>query len=285
MLGIIAALAAAMMQSLQAAANKKLVGTMPGPALLVRVYAMAAVLVSPLLIFSGIPRLNPTFFVAGTTGALLNISASLFLLEALRRDSISRVFPFLTMAPLFSVLTAFIVLGELPSPQGGVGILLIVAGLMIVEYRALVPSDRSRQHTGVRYAVAAAFLFSLNVAADRLAILHSHPFFYAPFFLGAGAVALLLVWLARPTALAPAPAPAHQQQLLCMSALLLAASTTLTSFALSVTLASYVSALKRFGVLMALVWGGAVLKERITWRLAAGSLLAVSGTLLIALTR
>ena len=284
MLGIYFALAAALAQSAQAAINKKLLEKIPSRFLLLSVFGTAAILVSPLAIYSGIPRLDAAFFIAGFSGALLNVLATLSLWEALKRDNVSRMFPFLTLAPLFSILTSALVLGEFPSRQGLLGITLIVAGLFIIESRREIsnPLAAPRTRSGFIFVILAAFLLSLNIAVDRFAILHSSPLFYPPFFLGAAFVPVFLYTLLRPPAVSSRILVKHSRILL-ISSLCLAAGTILTSLALSLALASYVSSIKRLGILFAMLWGAKFLKEEVSMRLITGALLATAGAILIAL--
>ncbi len=282
MFGILFALVAALAQSLQGAINKRLLETIPSRLLLLLAYGGAAIFTSPLIIYAGIPRLDATFFIAGFSGAMLNAAATLLLWEALKRDNLSRVFPFLALAPLFSVVTALLILHELPSHQGLFGIILIVAGLFIIERPTRTGTARTQSHSGFLFVVLSAFLISLNIAVDRLAILHSSPLFYPTFFFGAALVPVLLYILIKQPAASPRIFIPNSRSLLA-SSFLLAVGGILTSLALSLTLASYVSAIKRLGVLFAILWGAKFLKEEISVRLAAGALLATLGAILIAL--
>lgn len=49
--------------------------------------------------------------------------------QAIRLSPLSLTLPYLALAPVFTMLTGHLALGEVPSPAGGAGVLLLAAGL------------------------------------------------------------------------------------------------------------------------------------------------------------
>lgn len=290
MSGVVFALLAGLAQSLQGATNKKLSAAIPPRILIVPVFLTAGLLLSSFTLIRGLPHLDRTFWIAGLPSALLNALGTVSFWEALRRSDLKRIFPLLSLTPLFTVLTGALILGEMPTVRGFLGIMLIVAGLFLANRKentenGVADAADARQHrTALLLGSFHAFVLAVNVALDRVAIFHSNPYFYSAFFPLAASAPFLIFALARPL---PAPAAAalqnHKALIFC-TGMLLAAGSLLTALALSTMLASYVSATKRLGILFALVWGAVFFKEKITARILIGSALAVAGTVLIALS-
>lgn len=287
MFGVMFTLLAALMQSLQAAASKKLSSAGPPRLLLIPVFVIAGVLLGVLPFIYGIPRLDRVFWLAAIPSALLNALGAFVFWEALRRAALSSIFPLITLTPFFSLITAAILLRELPSLQGTLGIALLIIGLIITQQKGktlLLPHEIRQRRIALTLGVSYAFILALNVTLDRLAILHSSPYFYAMFFPFAGALPFLLAALIRPMPkTAFKPILAHRDTIF-LAGLFFAGGILFGVLGLTRILASYFSAIKRMSVLFTLVWSMLIFKEKLSARILAGSALALVGTVLIALS-
>ena len=283
--GIFLALSAGIAQSLQGVVSKKLAADAKPRIILIPVFLAAGIFLSPFLFVHDIPALDSTFWIAAVISTSLNAAGAVAFWHALARGEFLRIFPLLSLTPIFSVLTGWLVLGETPALQGFIGIALIVAGLIVLEKRESTASlaDKKRRWTALLLGALYALILSINVALDRLAILHSDPYFYAAFFPLATAVPLLLLAAEFPPRKEDIIPLRRHAGLILLAGFFFAASAFFGALGLGYLLASYFSATKRLGILVALVGGVLFFKEKITVRIVVGAAIAVLGVLLIAL--
>jgi drug/metabolite transporter (DMT)-like permease len=76
----------------------------------------------------GSPPIGGTFWIAAFATIVINIFAILLYFKALDSSDISLVMPMLCFTPSFLILTSYIILGEVPSLNGILGICMIVGG-------------------------------------------------------------------------------------------------------------------------------------------------------------
>jgi drug/metabolite transporter (DMT)-like permease len=80
-----------------------------------------------------LPQIDPVFVAALLGAAAFNWGATLLSTHALNRADASLVTPLLTFNPVFTVLVAWIVLGETPGLHEGLGIVVILLGVYVLE--------------------------------------------------------------------------------------------------------------------------------------------------------
>src|SRR3972149_7547598 len=85
--------------------------------------------------FIDIPPLDRTFWLSLLLMLPLEIVAILLYVKAIKLSPLSLTIPFLAISPVFIILIAFILLGELPDRSGLLGILLIVIGAYLLNIR------------------------------------------------------------------------------------------------------------------------------------------------------
>ena len=138
-----------------------------------------------LSIILGIPPLGPGLFRAVAVTVAINIVATILFYRALSSTDLSLCIPMLAFTPVFLILTSFLILGELPSPAGAAGILMVAFGayLLNLEYVDGRPSSLSTPfHTlmrdrGVQSMLLVSFLFSISVNFDKQVVENSDPVF------------------------------------------------------------------------------------------------------------
>jgi drug/metabolite transporter (DMT)-like permease len=141
-----------------------------------------------LFVFSagnGIPPIGPGFFPAVAATVSINVIATVLFYQALFRTDLSLCIPMLAFTPVFLILTSFLILGELPSPPGAIGIFLVATGayLLNLEYRnkrpvSLVTPFRTLRHDrGIQMMLLVAFLYSISVNYDKRVVTESDPIF------------------------------------------------------------------------------------------------------------
>ncbi len=91
-------------------------------------FGFASIFLLPLLYFFPIPELDRTFWTIVAFLLPLEICAIILYMKALQISPKSLAVPFLSLTPVFTIATSFLILGEFPDVSGLLGILLIVAG-------------------------------------------------------------------------------------------------------------------------------------------------------------
>lgn len=231
--------------------------------------------------------LLPGFWYTVLLFGIAQTIASLALARALYVAEISLVTPLWKISLLLVVAWGFFVLGETPSSLGLLGILLSLIGVYLLNiqqsqiswFSPLLALFRER---GQRWTVLAAIGYAFAVVWIKQAALLSDPF-----------VAVLAGYIACSLIIFPYTLYRSARQFrhvprywksFFMLGLLAALSTWCGTTAFTLSLSSYVEAVKQIEVLLALIIGGVVFREgeRIR-RIWPGALLTVVGLVLVQL--
>lgn len=120
-----------------------------------------------------------------------------FMYSALRKGELSHVTPIMALLPVFNIISSYLIIGEIPSIFGLVGIITIVCGTYIL----LTDGEK---HTGekynkaVLYMIIATFCVAIGSTLDKVSISASTPVFYSFVnSLGASIVFLVLMYAYR----------------------------------------------------------------------------------------
>lgn len=187
------------------------------------------------------------FLCLTLVAATLTAGANLLLVRAVHLSPLSLTVPYLSFAPVMTLLAGLVLLGQVPGPWGVLGVLAVAGGAFVLnaprsgEPRRLLA--RLLEEPGSRLMLGVAALFALSTAVDRLAILEASEPLYASFLTGMIAAALLAVpsvrtelWRDR----------GHLRWLLLAGAVA-AVALLLQFFAYRFLFVAYVDALKRGG--------------------------------------
>ncbi|MBE9504039.1 MAG: EamA family transporter [Proteobacteria bacterium] len=137
-----------------------------------------------LLFFIDIPPLDLTFWLVLVTALPLEITAILLYMRAIRLSPLSLTVPFLALTPVFLIVTSFILLGELPDRSGVMGIILVTGGAYLLNIRSnekglLAPLKAIAKEKGSLLMIVVAFIYSITSNLGKIAVLHSSPLFFA----------------------------------------------------------------------------------------------------------
>jgi drug/metabolite transporter (DMT)-like permease len=145
----------------------------------------------------GMPDIKDGYALPAVSSVLLNIAANLMFFVALRTSALSVTIPLLSLTPVFTALLGIPMLGEVPTPLQGLGIVLVVAGAFALN----LPEERPywRWERGAALMTAVAFLWSLTVPLDKMAMAQASAPFHATVLCGgvAAGVLAVLVWQRR----------------------------------------------------------------------------------------
>ncbi len=139
------------------------------------------------LLFIPVPELDGTFWVTVALLLPLEVTALVLYVKAIKLSPLSLSIPFMALSPVFIILTAFFVLGELPDLYGLAGIFLIAAGAYMLNasaYRTglLGPLRAIWREPGAVLMIVVAFIYSITSTLGKVAVLHSSPTFFGFFY-------------------------------------------------------------------------------------------------------
>jgi drug/metabolite transporter (DMT)-like permease len=100
----------------------------------------------------------------------------LFVAKAYQLADVSQVYPITTSSPIFVTIWAAIFLGERISLLGVVGILITVAGCLVMNGTSL---SKTKLQAGVVAALLAAFTYSFGALFDKLGVNTGNPVMYS----------------------------------------------------------------------------------------------------------
>ena len=244
----------------------------------------------PLLIltlpFVPAPPLDTVFLWAFLFCLPINAVGFFLHMRAIQVSPLSLTLPYLSFTPAFMILTGFIVLDEMPNAWGIVGIVIICTGGYILNLEPakntmLAPLKAVFRETGSWLMLIVAFAYSLGAVFGKQAIMHSSPLFFSITFFAI--LNILLVAGFRIFGKIKLQIFRAQKQKGIIAGLLFFAHVLLHAFAISLTKAAYMIAVKRFSVVLGLIYGGVIFKEKNIAVRTLGTLLMVAGAVLITL--
>jgi uncharacterized membrane protein len=203
-------------------------------------------------------------------------------LQAVKHSELSKVLPIQSLWPVFSLVPAWLTLGEIPTVISTIGILLTVLGVYVLGMKSNVlhhPLQPFREEQGSRYMLFAVMLVTLAGVLDKVAINASNAVYYS-FASTVGAVIVLFVTLCIYKINEFTELKKNIKNLGLIGTLQGSSYTTYL-LALSTGPIAYVAALRSSNVLIGSLLGIVVLKEKLTaYKVVSFALILVGGTLL-----
>ncbi|MFH1182612.1 MAG: DMT family transporter [Candidatus Woesearchaeota archaeon] len=246
----------------------------------------ALIFLLPLLFFTGIPKIGSSFWAAlAVEGVFITIATVLYV-KALKHSDLSITLPMLAFTPLFLLITSPIMLGEFPSAIGLIGILLIICGSYTLNIKErkngyLAPFKALLREKGPKLMLIVAACWSITANIDKIGIRNSSPIFWSISLAAFSSLALFpTILFGREKRLMQIPSKIH-----ALLPIGLASALTLVfqMYAISMALVPYVVSLKRTSILMGVVFGRLIFKEKETRNRFIGAAIMVAGVILITL--
>ena len=228
--------------------------------------------------------LDAVFFRAFLISLPINGIAFWLHLRAIQVSPLSLTLPYLSFTPVFMILTGALVLDELPNAWGIFGIVIICVGGYILNltpgsHSVFTPLKAVLREKGSWLMLIVAFAYSLGAVFGKQAIVHSSPLFFATsFFTILNILLLILFWICGKIKLQTFGA---RRQEGIVAGLLFFVHILLHAFAISLTKAAYMISVKRLSVIIGLIYGGVIFKEKNLAVRTIGTLLMVSGAVII----
>ncbi len=206
---------------------------------------------------------------------VLELAYFAVLAAAYRRAELSLVYPLARgLAPVLVLLIGTLVLGLVPNPLEGLGVLLVGVGVVLV--RGLRGGDTR----GTLIAAGAAVAIAGYTLVDQAGLHYAGAVTYLELALVVPAV-LYLAYVLRSRGHAQVRAQLDRATVL--GGVLMVGAYGLVLFALRLAPAASVAAVRESGVVMATVMAALVLHERVTPGRFAGAVLVVAGVAALAL--
>ncbi len=236
------------------------------------------------ILFLGIPEIKPMFFVGLIVSGSLNIAALVFFMKSIKSGDLSNTVPLTTLSPLLLLITSPIIVGEFPSFQGILGMISIVAGAYLLNFKStqedfLMPFKSIVKEKGSRYMMIVVLIWAITANFDKIGVVNSSPLFYS-----------FVVQLYIGTLMLPLIYAKHKKnhaeintniQALIGVGFLSTLTIICHMLAISMTIVPYVISIKRTNSILSVIFGRIFFKEGfLKERLLAATLMFI-GVLLI----
>lgn len=240
----------------------------------------------PWVIHTGIPALNSQFWIALLIGGSINAVTALLYIKAIKVSDLSLTVPLVALTPLFMLLTSPLIVGEYPKFFDYIGILLIVIGSYLLNIKEksqgyLAPFKALVNEPGPKLMLIVAFLWSITSNFDKIGVQNSSPIFWLFSIFGTMSILLLPVLLYK----TPNPSRKIIKQLPMLAAMgfFNAIGVLCQMQALTLTLVVQVIAIKRTSVLMGVLFGHFIFKEKDIQQRLLGAGIMILGVFFISL--
>jgi len=270
-------------------------------------FLISAVLLLTISAVRGFPVIGPAYFSAIVISALLNIIGLTLIFRAMESSDLSLSMPMLAFTPVFLIGTSYILLHEVPSAAGIIGICIIVSGSYVLNISAghehvFDPVRSMVQDRGSWYMLIVSFLFAASINEDKIAMLNSDPVFGMAFTLliiSAAFAAIVFSFhksavrfhlhRAEPETVSPAHQPETAESLrpyllpAILTGIFVSAECVSINYAYTLQIAPYVIAIKRLSIIFMVLYGTLLCAENEIRTRLLGSVLMVGGAVVILL--
>ena len=244
----------------------------------------AAPFIAVIIPFIDIPELDSVFFVITFLAIPLDIIAVLLYIRAIKVSPLSLTLPFLSLTPIFLIVTSYIILGEKPDKFGFIGIILVVIGAYLLNVHTisqgfLAPFRAIAKEKGSVLMIIIAFIFSIGACLGKIAVQHSSPAFFSVIYIFLLSLFLFIIisfkskhFLSKSIS---RPVP------FIFIGMLIAIMIVTHLKAISLIEVSYMVSVKRLSILFGVLYGVMFFKETNIKERFLGATVMVSGIILI----
>ncbi len=283
---ILVSLLSAFFQASRIAVAKQLSFSFSARALTFYVNFASLCITLPLIIWHHqFPLENPRYLSAVLLGAMLSGFGGWAFNYAIKVSEISLVGPLITLTPGFVVVIEWLLLGDVPSSTGFLGIALLctgsyILGLNVLKQRWYTPFVRLFTNHGSRYAVIASLCFATASTLGREAIRLSDPLSFTVMVAMVNPLVLFIIFSLINRHFYREIVGRHARKhigSLAMLGVFFALMRLADQIALSMTLASYAMAVKRMTSVFTVLLGYYLFDERHVTAKLLGSTIMVLG--------
>ncbi len=243
-------------------------------------------LLGVLWFFIEIPPLDRTFYKAFFLSLPLEVITVFLYIKALKQSPLGLTLPFLSLTPLFLIISSFIIAGEGVSMKAVAGILLISAGgytlnAHTASLSVMEPLRAIFRERGSLYMITVAFIYSITSSLGKVAIEHSSPLFFGITYFSVLTIIItpLSLWLGRGRLKDFISRGSYKK--LFLPGLLYGLMIVFHMLSLDLTKVSYMISVKRLSLLIGVIYGHLFFKERHFKERLLGTILMLAGFVLI----
>ena len=171
-------------------------------------FSVPGILLLPLLYFYPLPTVPAEFWPHMVMLVALELTAMWFYVIAIRQSPLYLTLPYLAFTPVFSAILSFFVLGEQINTSGFLGILLVMLGTYIINFKKirlvpeklwLLPLTALAREQGSRLMLGVAAIYSITSVYGKKMMMHATPESFGIFyFVMVGGILFLITLLVRP---------------------------------------------------------------------------------------
>lgn len=211
-----------------------------------------------------------------------------FYSKAYEKGDISHVYPIIHSAPAFVLIFGMLFLQEHPSLLGIIGILIVTAGVYIINIKNLSwrnlfdPLRAIVQESHTQFAFLALMVVVIYSIMDKVAVSKLHPLIYA-FINTLSALCIFSIFIRKHLKNSWLQPLRTDFKKVVAGAIFADINYSLILFALQLTNASYVSGFRQVSVIFAVLLGVVFLKEKVSKLRIFSACLIFIGAFLIAL--
>jgi len=230
------------------------------------------------------------FWLISVTSAILSGLGLLFTFKALRISDVSLISPMTQLTPLILLVTSPLMLGEMLTTAGVLGVIGIVCGSYAMSLGSKDNTSanpfrsfaRLFSDKGVQFALLASLLYGFSSNLDKMGVLATSPVWWIAI------QALMMsipvyVWMRFSAARTHLELSPKQFSYSILPGLTSGTGSIVQMIAISIWPVPYVIAVKRLSALVSVVSGAVLFKEQnLFWRLT-GALIMVASTVAIIL--
>jgi len=234
---------------------------------------------------------NPAAYAWCAVSGFIHFLYWLFLTRAYKEGDLSHVYPIMRSSPALVFAIAVLFLGEQVSIQGGAGILLVAAGVYLINMKHIsgaelfapiksIAGDRATQ-----FALLTLISVACYSIVDKMAVGYIHPILFAFFhlFLGMCCYTPYILFTKKADVIKNEWHTGAVR--IILSGVIGITGYSLILIAFTIERVSYIVSLRQLSVVFAVMMGGFWLKEKHKGIRLAGALIIFSGGFLISLAR
>jgi len=204
-------------------------------------------------------------------------------MQSIKDDELSKVLPLQSLWPVFSLLPAWLMLGQVPTVLATIGVIITVLGVYVLGLKGKAlhhPLQPFRQSRGSRFMLYGVMLVTAAGVLDKIAIDASNAIYYS-FFSTIGAVISIGILL-RLKRINDFDILRKNIREVGIMGSLQGASYTTYLMAIAVGPLAYVTAVRSSNILIGAILGILILKEKITFPKIASFVLITLGSIILA---
>lgn len=145
----------------------------------------AALVLFPILLISGIPKIQPLFWILFIYGAVFSLPAwSILYMKAIKLSPLSLSIPMLSFVPIFTTIFTIIFERKAPTVFGWTGIILITVGLYLsrlnkekITQNIFLPILSIREEPGSLCMLGVSFIWGIGGTVSKFSTTTSSPLF------------------------------------------------------------------------------------------------------------